>query len=161
DKMAWAMKDTYPVKAVGLGGRQSRTDKKFGHIFDHHAVVYEYKSGVKLFHFCRQQEGAAKEVSDFVMGTQGTAHVMQHKITGKKPWALKRAGRGKDNMYQNEHDELFASIRAAKPINDGEFMARSTLLAIMGRMATYTGQVITWDQALNSKADLTPPKYEW
>ena len=64
-------------------------------------------------------------------------------------------------MYQTEHDELFASIRAGKPINNGEYMAKSTLLAIMGRMAAYTGQQVTWDQALHSKEDLSPPKYDW
>ena len=56
---------------------------------------------------------------------------------------------------------MFAAIRKGQPINEGEYMAKSTLLAILGRMATYTGQVITWEQALNSKEDLSPPKYEW
>jgi hypothetical protein len=64
-------------------------------------------------------------------------------------------------MYQTEHDELFASIRNGQPINNGEYMAKSTLLAIMARMAAYTGQVITWDMAFNSKEDLTPPSYSW
>jgi len=56
---------------------------------------------------------------------------------------------------------MYAAIRAGTPINNGEYMARSTLLAIMGRIATYTGQEVTWEQALNSKEDLSPPKYEW
>jgi len=64
-------------------------------------------------------------------------------------------------MYQTEHDELFASIRKSQPINNGEYMARSTLLAIMGRMAAYTGQQITWEMALNSKEDLSPTEYNW
>lgn len=64
-------------------------------------------------------------------------------------------------MYQVEHDELFASIREGRPINNGDYMAHSTLLAIMGRMATYTGEQITWDQALQSQEDLTPEAYEW
>ena len=64
-------------------------------------------------------------------------------------------------MYQAEHDELFASIRSGKPINNGEYMCQSTLMAIMGRMASYTGQNITWDMAMNSQEDLTPPKYDW
>ncbi len=64
-------------------------------------------------------------------------------------------------MYQNEHNELIASIRSGKPINNGDYMTKSTLMAIMGRMATYTGQVITWEQAWNSTEDLTPPKYEF
>ncbi|MCS6853089.1 MAG: Gfo/Idh/MocA family oxidoreductase [Gemmataceae bacterium] len=161
DKMAWAMQDQYPVKAVGVGGRQVRTDPRYGHIFDHHAVVYEYANGVKCFSCCRQQNGCAIDVSDHVMGTRGVCEVMKHKISGERPWQYPAAKSRGDNMYQNEQNELFASIRSNKPINNGEWMAKSTLMAIMGRMATYTGQVITWEMALNSKEDLTPPKYEF
>jgi predicted dehydrogenase len=161
DKMAWAMQD-YPVKAVGLGGRQVRTNPKFGNIFDHHAVVYEYKSGVKLFSYCRQQDGCAPDVSDHVMGSRGTCHIDASKgeavIVGDQPWKYTGV---RNQMYQTEHDELFASIRKSQPINDGEWMSKTTLMAIMGRMATYTGQAITWDMAMNSKEDLTPPKYEF
>lgn len=160
DKMAWAMKDEYPVKAVGLGGRQVRVDPRFGHIFDHHAVVYEFASGVKCFSFCRQQGGCANEVTDFVMGTKGTADVMRHVITDKGQVAWRYKG-PPGNMYQHEHVELFASIRNAKPINNGEFMTKSTLMGIMGRMATYTGEVITWDKLLKSTEDLVPAKLEF
>jgi predicted dehydrogenase len=168
DKMAWAIRNDYPVSAVGSGGRQVRKELLYGHIFDHHSVVYEYANGVKLFAACRQQKGCASDVSDHIMGTKGTCHIdasaAEGKIVsvpGKEILWRSRTGRRKaDNMYQNEHDELFASIRAGKPINNGEWMAKSTLMAIMGRMATYTGQVITWDMALNSKEDLTPAVYE-
>ncbi len=160
DKMLWAMKNEPPAKAVGLGGRQVRTDPRFGHIFDHHFVVYEWANGVKLFASCRQQNGCPVDVTDHVFGTKGTCHVMTHNIVnGKEPIWKYQGPRG--DMYQQEHNELFASIRAAKPINDGDWMCKSTLLAIMGRMATYTGQNITWEQAMNSKEDLTPPKYEF
>jgi hypothetical protein len=83
---------------------------------------------------------------------------MRHEIKGATKWRYRGE---KPNMYQVEHNELFAGIRSGKPINNSEYMARSTMLAIMGRMATYTGQTITWDQAINSKEDLTPAKYEW
>ena len=162
DKMAWAMKDETPVRAFGLGGRQVRTGKEFGHIFDHHAVCFEYANGVKLFSYCRQQDGTHNDVTDYVLGTKGTARVMQHTITdrdGKTLWRHKKSP--KDDMYQNEHDELFAGVRAGKPINNGDYMCKSTLLGILGRMATYTGQVITWEMAFNSKEDLTPAKYEF
>ncbi len=79
-------------------------------------------------------------------------------ISGANGWRYQGP---KEDIFQTEHNELFASIRSGKPINNGEYMAKSTLMAIQGRMATYTGQVITWDQAFNSKEDLTPPKYEW
>jgi predicted dehydrogenase len=161
DKMAWAMGDQYPVKAAGTGGRQVRTEPKYGQIFDHHSVVYEYANGVKLFSTCRQQAHCANDVSDFVMGTRGTCAVMKHAITGENPWRHHASPGVKDDMYQNEHGELFASIRSGNPINNGDYMTRSSLMAILGRMATYTGQVITWDMALNSKEDLTPPKYEF
>ncbi len=163
DKAAWAMKDVYPVRAVGLGGRQVRTGKDYGHIFDHHAVVYEYENGTRLFSFCRQQAGCANDVSDHFWGNQGICEVIANfpprvKITGKGAWVSNRKDDG--DMYQIEHNELFASIRDGKPINDGEWMARSTLMGIMGRMATYTGQIVTWDAALHSKEDLSPPVYD-
>lgn len=159
DKMAWAMND-YPVKAVGLGGRQVRVDPRFGHIFDHHAVVYEFASGVKCFSFCRQQSGCANEVTDFVMGTKGTADIMRHVITDKGKVAWRYQG-PPGNMYQHEHVELFASIRDNKPINDGDWMTKSSLMGIMGRYATYTGQVIHWDKLLASQDDLLPAKLEF
>jgi predicted dehydrogenase len=164
DKMAWALQDQTPLKCVGVGGRQSRTGPEYGHIFDHFSIVYEYRDGVKMFHMSRQQPGCASKTADHVMGTDGAAYIVEpreHRITGKKPWVLPRKALNGDDMYQNEHNELFASIRAGKPINDGERMAHSTLLAIMGRMAAYTGQEITWQMALASKEDLSPPKYEF
>jgi predicted dehydrogenase len=159
DKMAWAMKDEYPVKAVGLGGRQTRTDDLFGNIFDHHAVVYEYKNGVKLFAYCRQIAGCANDVSDHIWGTKGVCDVFKHSIKGEKPWKYAKTD-NKVDMYQQEHNELIASIRDGRPINNGEYMVNSTLMAIMGRLATYTGQEITWDKLLKSKEDLSPPQYE-
>src|SRR5262249_398307 len=144
DKMAWAMNDQPPARAFGTGGRQVRTAPDFGHIYDHFAVVYEYANGVKAFSACRQQAGTAHDVSDHLMGTLGTCDVMKHTITGKHPWHYRKHAGDADDMYQNEHDELFASIRAGKPINDGERMSYSTLMAIMGRMVAYTGQILTW-----------------
>src|SRR5262249_58471910 len=165
DKMAWAMKDEYPVRAWGVGGRQVRTDPAFGHIFDHHFVCYEYANGVKCFATCRQQRGCHTDVTDYVMGTNGTCDVMKHVIRGRKGdprWRYEPA-KGVDDpgMYQNEHNELIASIRAGKPINNGDYMTKSTLMAIMGRMATYTGQVVTWDKALNSQENLMPARLEF
>lgn len=158
DKAAWAMGDEPPLKATGLGGRQVRTEDQYGHIFDHHAVVYEYPNNVKLFASCRQQNGCSNDVTDHFMGTEGTCDVMRHKIVGASPWKYRGP---KPSMYRVEHEELFASIRSGNPINNGKYMSYSTLLAIMGRMATYSGQTITWEQAMNSQEDLSPPAYEW
>jgi predicted dehydrogenase len=168
DKMAWVMQDAYPVKAVGLGGRQVRTNPEFGHIFDHHSVVYEFRNGVKLFSNCRQQEHVAMDISDHIWGTKGVCHIETSRPTRGgfsikpsqgKSWAYRSEDGG--DMYQNEHTEMIAGIRAGKPIYNGDYMAKSTLMAIMGRMATYTGQEIRWEQALNSEEDLSPPRYEF
>jgi predicted dehydrogenase len=158
DKAAWVLGDKYPIAATGLGGRQVRIEQpRFGHIFDHHAVVFEYEDGVKLFSYCRQQDHCANDISDHIFGTNGSCQLMKHTIDGPNKWAY----RGKnENMYQVEHNELFASIRAGKTINDGSFMAPSTLMAILGRMATYTGKRVTWEQALNSKENLMPEKLD-
>ncbi|MCI0377388.1 MAG: Gfo/Idh/MocA family oxidoreductase [Gemmataceae bacterium] len=161
DKMAWAMRDQYPVSCYGTGGRQVRTGPEFGHIYDHMAVVYEFANGVKCFAMCRQMAGCANEVKDYVVGKRGKADVMAHSISGENPWRYAAARARGDDMYQQEHNELFAAIRRNEPINNGEYMAKSSLMAIMGRTACYTGQVVTWEQALNSREDLSPPRYEW
>ena len=163
DVCAWVMKDQYPVKAVGMGGRQVLTEPEYGQIYDHFSVVYEYADGAKLVSNCRQQPDCKNDMSAQVIGTRGRALLSER----RKGLRIKTAGGtwiydGPENqMYQTEHDELFASIRNGKPINNGEYMAKSTLLAIMGRMAAYTGQEITWEMALNSKENLSPSRYAW
>lgn len=157
DKAAWAMHDEPPVRAWGLGGRQVRTEQpKYGDIFDHHAVVYEYDNGVRVYSYCRQMAGCFNDVSDHILGTKGRCEMRKFKIDGENPW--KYRGKG-GNMLEIEHQELFAAIRSGKPINNGLYMARSTMLAILGRMVDYTGQAITWDEAINSKQDLSPASY--
>ncbi len=164
DKMAWALKDAHPVKAVGLGGRQSRTGPEYGNIFDHHSVIYEFENGVKGFAFTRQQNETDSDVNDYLIGTKGICSVQRHTISSHKGevlWSHAKPKGDRDDMYQNEHDVFFASIRKGTPINNGDYMAQSTLIAIMGRMATYTGKNITWNMVLNSKENLTPAKYEF
>ncbi len=162
DLCAWIMKEQYPVRATGLGGRQVRTGPEYGHIYDHHSVVYEFANGTRLFSHCRQQVGCKNDITVYVAGTGGRGIVSEHELslTNQSKWRY-RGPKPSPNFYQIEHDRLFASIRSGKPINNGDYMSKSTLLAIMGRMATYTGQVITWDMAMNSKEDLTPARYEW
>jgi predicted dehydrogenase len=162
DVCSW-LKGQYPVKAVGLGGRQVRTGPEYGHIYDHFSVVYEYADETKLISNCRQIPGCVGDMSCHAYGTKGLAHLGERRNsmtikTGGDVW--KYTGE-ENNLYQTEHDELFASIRNGRPINNGEYMAKSTLVAIMGRMAAYTGQAITWDMALNSQEDFTPPAYDW
>jgi predicted dehydrogenase len=163
DKGLWAMKDQPPAQVTASGGRQIRTGEEFGHIYDHFNCVFEWAGGVKLFASCRQfpPPDVAHDVTDHIMGTAGVCDVMRHTIKGKTPWRYKPQAGVADDMYQNEHDEFFASIRNGKPINNGEYMSYSTLMAIMGRMSAYTGKTITWEMALNSREDLTPPSYDF
>jgi len=156
DVAAWALGDRYPQRCLSVGGRQVRTDPKFGNVYDHFATRYEYEDGVQVFSACRQMNGCATDVSDNIHGTDGHAYVFQHKIAGKRKWEWE--GENSD-MYQNEHDALFAAIRKGEPINNGEYMCKSTLMAIMGRMSAYTGRAITWQEALASKEVLAPKAY--
>jgi predicted dehydrogenase len=164
DVCTWIMKDEYPVKAVGMGGRQVFTGPEYGNIYDHFSIVYEYKNGARLCSNTRQHPRCANDMSAQAFGTRGKADLSERKngmiirATGAPDWVSSFEG---GQMYQTEHDQLFAGIRAGKPINNGEYMCRSTLLAIMGRMAAYTGQAITWEMAMTSKEDLTPAKYDW
>ncbi len=159
DVCAWLM-NGYPTKAIGMGGRQVRTGEQFGNIYDHHSVTYEYENGTRLFSNCRQQAGCKNNITAKVAGSKGSAEVSESRleITTGSTWRFRDKVK---NMYEVEHEELFASIRKGEPLNNGHYMAMSTLLAIMGRMATYTGKEVTWEQALNSKQDLTPKAYEW
>ena len=157
DVVNWALQ-AHPTRCRGMGGRQVRTDPKFGHVFDHHAVQYQYASGAWCFSESRQIDGCANDVSEHVYGTDGEAHfdIGRWRITGEKPWTF--AG-GDDDPYQTEHDDFFASIRSARPLQEGRNVAEATLTAIMGRMATYSGAEITWEQALNSTERLGPRSY--
>lgn len=160
DMMTWAIGSQMPLKAFGTGGRQSRVEEKFGNIYDHFAVEFDFASGIKGYNFCRQQDGCASKNSVEIIGSEGTAFYQGnvHKISGKNNWEYQ--GEKKD-MYQVQHNELFVSIRAGKPMNDGEMMANSTMLGIMARMAAYSGQNITWEQAMNSSQVLGPDFYQY
>jgi predicted dehydrogenase len=159
DKIMWAMKDVPPAKAVGNGGRDIANNE--GNIFDHIDVFYEWENGARGFMAQRQIANCYSDNSDYLMGEKGTGTIKGWAapiIKADETWRY----RGEPNdMYQTEHNELFAALRAGKPINDGDWMARSTLAAIMGRMAAYTGQEVTWDQALNSQWKLVPDEITW
>lgn len=159
DKIAWAMNDEPPTSCVGVGGRAIPAEG--GNIYDHFEVNYLYPNGVRAFLANRQIEGCYNENSDYLMGTDGTCTIgrgpVPH-IEGKTNWTW--SGQ-KYDMYQREHDVLFASIRKHQPVNDGKRMATSTMLALMGRMAAYTGQQVTWEQAMNSQEKRFPDTLDW
>ena len=154
DVANWAM-GAHPIRAVGVGGRQWRTEGAYGHIFDHFAIDFEYPNGAHVMSMCRQIDGTANHVGERFVGTRGTTDPSSE-ITGQKAFKFVVAGQRK-NPYVEEHVDLLASIRAGKPLNEGQQVAESTLSAIMGREAAYTGQAIVWDELLNATQDLTPP----
>lgn len=154
DVCLWAM-GTHPVKATCLGGRQVRTDPAYGHIFDHFATEYEFENGVKMMSQCRQIDGCASRVAEEIIGTKGRSNAGSS-ITGAKAFNYKGQ---KINPYVNEHARLYKSIRANEGFNEGVQVAESVLTAIMGRMSAYSGQEVTWAQALASNVHLGPTSY--
>ena len=155
DKVAWVMRDVPPLWAVGNGGRTIPNNE--GNIYDHMDVTYEYAGGVKGFLGQRQITGCFSETNDYIWGSknQGIIDGRGPMILGDSPWRYEGKG---GNMYQLEHVALFEAIRAGRMLNDGDRMATSTLMGIMGRMAAYTGQKVTWEQALNANDNLVPEK---
>jgi myo-inositol 2-dehydrogenase/D-chiro-inositol 1-dehydrogenase len=157
DAVNWAM-GAHPVRAVGLGGRQVRTGPEYGNIYDHFAIDYEYENGVHLMSMCRQIPNCENNVSEALVGTKGVCQVSRYTITGLKNW---RFGEQDNKPYVQEHTDLIAAIRAGKPYNELKGVAESTLTAIMGRMAAYTGKAVSWEQALASEESLMPAKLDW
>jgi predicted dehydrogenase len=157
-------KGAYPVKAQGTGGRQVRTGKEFGEIFDHHCVEFEFADGTVMSSQCRHYENTASNVSETIIGSKGRLDLEGDKAV-LKDWkgnvVYRHRGEEDPDPYQTEHDVLFAAIKNNTAINDAENGAKSTMTAIMGRMATYSGQVITWDEALNSQMSLMPKEFSW
>ena len=154
DVANWALA-AHPVKAVGVGGRQWRTDPAYGQIYDHFAVDFEYPNGAHVLSMCRQIDGTAHRVGERFVGTRGSSDG-NSVIEGAAPWRLDPQ-MPKPNPYVQEHADLIASIRRGTPLNEGRQVAESTLTAIMGREAAYTGQVIVWEELLASEQELVPP----
>jgi hypothetical protein len=156
----WAV-GQYPARAMGMGGRQVRTDPNYGHIFDHFAIEYEYPDGVRMFSQCRQMDGCENLVATLVDGSEGRANCqgMIWGPDGKGTWRYRN--RDAPNPYEQEHVDLINSIRTGEPLNETEAVAFSTLTGIMGRESAYSGKAITWDEAMASKQDLTLDTYEF
>lgn len=158
DVMNWAMND-HPISAMGMGGRSNRPSgdpKVVGQIYDHFAVEYTFKDGTVINSFCRQINGAAGNVSETFVGTNGICHAGDYVINGKRVLA------GNDNRpYVQEHTDLVKSIEAGKPLNELKQVADSTLTAIMGRNACYTAQILSWDDVANDTHDSFPTNLTW
>jgi len=164
DVCNWIM-GASPISAAGMGGRQMRIGKDYGDIFDHHAVEYTYPGGLKMFGVCRQIPGCEPLVGEFAVGSRGEADVSKGQVRGEgKEWRFPQPrGRAQGNNapqspYQLEHNALFAAIRNGAAHNEVETGVMATMTAILGRMATYTGRTVTWDEAFKSEKTLMPAK---
>jgi predicted dehydrogenase len=155
DRASWVMREQAPVKCHGLGGRSSMVEPIYGDVFDHHSVVYEFESGVPIYAFCRTTTGCHNSYSSIVLGSKGRASVMRCRIRGETSWHWE----GKCNPYQREHDVLFAAIRSGDPVNNGDYMTRSTMITVMGQISCYTGKEVTWEQ-INQSDFYYPPRPE-
>jgi predicted dehydrogenase len=171
DVCNWAMGNQHPVRCMGVGSRAARPigePHEVGNIFDQFAIEYEYENGTRMFSMCRQIGGTdgnfpgVNGVSEGVVGTKGTCYTAdrhQYVIKGDTEWSFNRR---QDNApYVQEHTDLINCIRTGKPINELKNVAESTLTAVMGRMAAYTGKVVAWDKALKSTENLVPEKLDW
>ncbi len=156
DVLIWVLGRT-PERAIGIGGRQARTEK--GNIWDHFAVEFEFSGGVRVASYCSQFEKTSGRISEMIVGTKGRSNGCSN-IGGEKPWKFE----GKEtNPYVQEHADLVAAILCEAPyVNEGRQVADSTLAAVIGRMAAYTGREVSWKWATEaSKLDLAPPKLEF
>ena len=153
------LKDDHPVECNGMGGRAYRNGREHGEIFDHHFVEYTYGDGTKMYSQCRQIPGCFNSISEYAHGLKGTAEIHKGSIQADDgSWRFRGK---KQNPYQVEHDCLFEAVRKDLPYNEADYGALSTMTAIMGRMATYSGKVIKWDEALASEVELKPDRYAW
>lgn len=163
DVANWVLNGKMPLKATGQGGREVRRARENGTIFDHHTVEFEYEGGFRLLSQCCQIGGkCARDVSEHFHGVKGSADLSnggKFFINGLPPGG--KRSRIKEDPYQLEHDTFFENIRTGKVRIDAEYAAYSTLMGVMGRMATYTGQVITWDQVMSSQENLAPDNLTW
>jgi predicted dehydrogenase len=162
DVINW-FKGGYPVKAQGMGGREVRKGKDYGEIYDHHYVEFTYADGSMLNSQCRHIPGTMSKVDELLIGTKGKIFCDKATITDSKGKTIYQFDKKTDNdPYQSEHDELFAAIAKGEyKFHDAERGAKSTMTSILGRLATYSGQVIEWDKALNLDLDLQPKELSW
>lgn len=143
----------HPERAQGVGGRQARTGAEFGQVYDHHTVEFTYRNGVKLLSMCRQMPNCWNAVGEFAHGSEGWADIAAGKIfdlNNQVIWEADPMRRG----HAGELENLFASLRSGVFPNEGPYAAQSTMTAIMGRMATYSGKEVTWTGCLNSPKSL-------
>ncbi|MBI4613328.1 MAG: Gfo/Idh/MocA family oxidoreductase [Planctomycetes bacterium] len=160
DVIDWGL-EARPVRAVGSGGRQVRTDPVYGNVYDHFSIDYEYPEGVRVASHCRQWEGCAGHVGATFVGTRGTASPYEGRIEGENPWQYRGENAEIGHAYVREHTDLIESVRAGKPANEARQVAESTLTAILGREAAYTGRSLAWEEVRDAELALGPEPTEF
>ncbi len=153
DRMSWIMRGEMPTWCFGLGGRSSSFGEVYGDMFDHHSAVYEYESGARLHALCRTQVGCYNNAGDIIMGTKGTCHLHKYRIQGETNWKFEGEH---NNPYEEELRALVESIRSGVPVNSGDYMNKSTMMAVLGQVACYTGKPTSWDEVSGSNISFGP-----
>jgi predicted dehydrogenase len=161
--------DAHPVSAQGMGGRQVRTGKEFGEIYDHHYVEFTYPNGIRINSQCRHQKGCINPVREEFTGTKGILYLdnsgrcYANDFKGNSIWRYRPTGpdRKDPDPYQVEHNELQDAILNGKKINNAHYVAQSTMTTIFGRFASYSGKELMWDDAIKSDIQLMPNKVTW
>jgi predicted dehydrogenase len=156
DRASWALRGQAPIKAHGMGGRSTLHGEIYGSVFDHHAVVYEFANGVRIYAFCRTIPDCYNETSSILLGAKGRAYPLQMRIEGETNWQYTGP---KANPYDLEHVELFKALRSGRTMNSGDYMVRSTLIALLGQFTCYTGKEVTWQQ-ISASDFYYPPRPE-
>jgi len=145
DRSSWALGNAAPLRCWAMGGRSTLHGEIYGDTFDHNAIVYEFPKGVRVYAFCRTIDKCYEENSSLILGTKGRCDLLRLRITGETNWQSKE-DTSKRDAYDLEHMALFDGIRAAKPVNNGDYMARSTQIGVIGQVSSYTGQQVLWDE---------------
>jgi hypothetical protein len=156
DRSSWLLGNAAPIKCHGLAGRSSMVEPLYGDVFDHHCVVYEFDKGVRVYALCRTTGGCYDENSSLISGAKGKASILNCRIWGETNWRWQ----GQCDAYQIEHDKLFAGIRSGTPINCGTYMARSTMIGVMGQISCYTGKEVSWEEIMASDFYYAPKPEE-
>ncbi len=158
DRSSWALGERAPLRAYGMGGRSTLRGEIYGNVFDHHAVVYDFPGGVRVYAYCRTIPNCYDENASLIMGTKGRCDLLKLRIEGETNWQHP-GSQSKASAYDLEHVALFRAIRGGKPLNNGSYMVRSTLITLMGQFSCYTGKQVTWEE-INSSRFYYPPKAE-
>jgi predicted dehydrogenase len=158
DRSSWALGNAAPLRCYGMGGRSTLRGEIYGNVFDHHAVVYDFPRGVRVYAFCRTIDKCYNENSSLILGAKGRCDLLRLRIEGETKWEHPGA-KSKNPAYDLEHVALFDAIRSGKPLNNGDYMVRSTAIGLMGQFSCYTGKEVTWE-LFHASNFYYPPKPE-